>query len=726
MGKTIVGALEIVVGIALIAVGAPQLGLTLIAAGATTLLAPGPPKPETVESPIKSPRPPRVSAYGRSRLYGAYVLYETASNGVAVDILAIHDGQIDGVERKYLADDQVTQSAEFINAGSDGRYGKNKVSMYLTDGSIPGTPFAVAISLLPGIYTANHRGDGVMMAALFCAQVKQKDFSEIYPASRPPEMSFVCRWQRCPDPAALDPLDESGWTWTENSIRHTLHYMLVREGPRPSLPRSDAGYPAALATLRAAWWARRIAPTLQYWIDAVADCDAGIALKAGGTEPRYRSSVSHKHTTEHKDVKTALLGSCDGWICPRADGAYVVFAGKYIEPDPDDLIGPDEIVTYTWRGGDVDNSEAINEVICSYISDQHDFNSVECDPWRDEDDITKRGQVLSASLDAPVPSNGQARRLAKRRMTRNNAIDRGTITTNIAGRKIRAKRYIPLHLEEAGTVFYSGPAEITSLTRNIRGGVTFDWVAADPNIDAWNPITEEGEPAAVGDRVIGETLDPPAITSATASFDGDGVRLVLLVDAPDRDDLTWFVHWRKVGASVWGPDNTYPDVDAGPSVELHTEIVPANIDIEVEAAYQVGDGRVSPYSALETVSTSDADLAPSEVTGLTVVTSGTGASITWRNPVSANFGFVRVRRGTTNVFADATVAPGDIIGGLGAVQSVFDGGLAVGSYYWWVVPYSTGGTMGPAAGPEPGYVGPVTADNTTITVDSTDYTMDRG
>ncbi|QOV95272.1 hypothetical protein [Novosphingobium sp. ES2-1] len=100
------------------------------------------------------------------------------------------------------------------------------------------------------------------MIALFCAAVKAEDFQDIYPQASPPAPSLVARWQACPDPAAEDPLDESGWTWTENPVRHLLHYMLVREGPRPALPRSDAGYAAALSALRLEWWNRKIAPAL--------------------------------------------------------------------------------------------------------------------------------------------------------------------------------------------------------------------------------------------------------------------------------------------------------------------------------------------------------------------------------------------------------------------------------------------------------------------------------
>lgn len=554
-------------------------------------------KPETTETAIKTSRPPRVSAYGRSKLYGAYILYETASNGTAVDVYAVHEGRVEGVEAYYLGDDVVTLTGSVVNAGSDGRYKGGAVNVYTTNGAIPGAGIPAITGLIPG-WTG--RGDGVMLLGLTAKSVKAKDFQSTYPQSSVPVPSVVCRWQRCPDPAAANPLDESGWTWTENGVRQLLHYKLVREGPRPALPRSNPQYAAQLAALRAEWWARKIAPTLDYWVHAASVCDRPRNLKAGGTEPLYRSTVSHKHTDQHKDPIGALLATFDGWMAPRADGALVVYAGEYVAPDPADLIGPGEIVSYTWDGGDVDDDQAVNEIRCSYVSAPHDYNTVETDPWRDEDDIFRRGQVLSTPLEAQVPSWGQSRYLAKRRMARNNAQNRGTITTNIAGRKVRGKRYIPLHLEEAGTVFFSGVAEITALTRNIRGGVTFTWVEADPNIDNWNPPTEEGDPATVGNRVAVQPLETPVITDADFA---DGT-LSIDVSAPDRNDLTWYVRARQKGATLWGNVTEYPDVAGGPAVTLQTDIAPLDTVLQVEVAYAVGDGRVSDWSALVEVTVS--------------------------------------------------------------------------------------------------------------------------
>lgn len=689
MGKFLGSILTTIAGVALMFVpGGQTLGASLIASGLgqfiVTLLTPGAPKPETTDAPLKTARPPRVSAYGRSRLFGAYVLYEavpaaqaTAWSGgggdVAVDVYAVHEGKIDGIEQYYLADETVTLTGNVVNEGVDGRYRDGAVRLYTTDGSTPGAGFPALTSLLPSIWTANHRGDGVAAIALTATGVEAKKFQETFPSSTVPTPSIVARWQRCPDPAAADPLDESGWTWTENPVRQMLHYKMVREGPRPAVDEDDPTYATQLAALRLAWWNRKIAPTLQYWIDAAAVCDEAVPLKAGGTEPRYRSLVSHKHTDKHDGVIANFIATFDGWICPRNDGALIVYAGKYYAPDPvDDLIGPEQIVSYTWNGGAVDDDVAINEIVCSYNSAEHDYNSVECEAWRDETDIAARGQILSDAQEISVPSHGQSRRLAKRKIQKMLAADRGSVTTNLAGRHVRGKRYVWLTIAEAGTTFYDGPAEIVKMSRALQGGVTFEWVAADPNVDAWNPASEEGEPAALGARVPPAALVAPEITAYSVTFDASGARAELNVDGPDRNDLTWYLHWRTVGAGVWGPDEISSDADSGAAIVLATGYLTADADIEIQVAYQTGDGRFSDWSAAETISTDTSLIPPGPVTDLTATGGAGSATLNWRNPTTENFAYAQVFRGTTSTFSAAVQSGPNIYGGLGALMSRID------------------------------------------------------
>lgn len=657
------------------------LGVTAygLQSGASLLgLGPSMPKPDTTVTAIKTSRPPRVSAYGISRLYGAYILYETASNGTAVDVLAIHDGEMTALLAHYLGDDPVTLTGNVVNTGTDNRYRDGSVSLYTTDGSTPGTPIAAITSLLPGIWTSDHRGDGVVLLAQTAKAVKSKRYLETYP-NGVPVPSIVAQWQKCPDPYAENPSDPAGWTWTQNPVRQLMHYKLVRE-------KVD--------------YATKIAPTLSYWQAAADVCDEAISLKAGGTEERYRSSVAHNHTDQHANVTAALLSTFDGWIAPRADGALVVYAGKYYAPTVS--IGPDQIIAYEWNGVGVDDDSAVNEIICSYISADHDYNTVETDAWRDEDDISERGQVLSSSLDPQVPSWGQVRRLAKRKMARTNALYRGSVTTNAAGRIVRGQRFINLRIEEAGTVFFDGPAEITAVTRNLMtGGVTFSWVAADPNIDAWNPATEEGNPAAKGDRVAQQPVETPEITSATAVLASDGTSAQVLVDvyAPDRNDLTWFGRWKVSTDTVWN-EQEYSDIAAGSSIELLIGLVPVDSSIDVAVAYKLGDGRVSDWSSTETVSTSTATLAPAAPTEVTADGAAGEADVTWRNPSSSNLSYVKVFRNTSNDFGTATAISGEIVGGLGQVMSITDSGLAAGVWYYWVVAYNGSAIASPPGGPD--------------------------
>jgi hypothetical protein len=614
MGKTLTSILTVAAAVAVNVI--PGVGQFLSAAIGSTLataavsaitvaglqsaigllgIGPGSGKPDTTEQAIKTARPPRVSAYGRSRLYGAYTLYETAPTGEAVDVYAVHEGKIDGIETYYLGDETVTVVANVVQQGADKRYRDSAVKLYATDGSVPGAGFPAVAALLPGVWTAAHRGDGVVALALTAKAVKAKVFQETYPQSVVPIPSIVARWQLCPDPAAVDPLNEAAWTWTENPVRHLLHYKLVVEGPKPNLPKSNAGYAAQLAALRLAWWNRKIAPTLDFWIDAAADCDAPRALLAGGTEARYRSSVAHKHTDKHQGPIAALLATFDGWMAPRSDGALVVYSGRYYEPTV--TLGPEHIVSYTFDAGYPDEGEAVNEIICSYISAAHDYNTVETDPWRDEADIARRGQVLSTPLEVQVPSHAQARVLAKRLMQRKNAIARGTVTTNIAGRMATGQRYVDLHLEEAGAVFYSGPVEILSARRTLRGGLSFEWVAAEPDIDDWNPATEEGNPAVIGEGVDAEPLDDPVINAAVQVEQGDSILADIDATGPLRDDLQWYARFRQQGETAWSAEAEYADADPGSPVALRVGPVPGGVALELQVAYRVGDGRYSDWSA---------------------------------------------------------------------------------------------------------------------------------
>lgn len=668
------------VGVASTVLGVLSTGLTVAAlssAAGLLGLTPGAPKSDTASTSVKTSRPPRVSAYGAMRLYGAYILYETGNNGAAIDGYAVHDGMMTAPIAFYIGDDKVTWKSGvsypggLINGLDDGKMGDDTTRFYYTDGRTPGTVIPVIVNDLPGVWSNNHRGDGVCLIYTRFASVKSKNFAKRYPFGQPPPASIAAQWQKCPDAYAANPLDQSQWTWTENVVRHLLHYKIVRENVD---------------------YATKIAPTIAFWRAAQSVADEAVPLKAGGTETRYRSCISHQHTQRHADVISTMLTACDGWLATRQDGALVIYAGKYYAPTIS--IGPEHIVSYEWNGVGVDDDDAVNELVCSYISADHDYNSVETTAWRDEDDIAERGQILSNNLDIQTPSWGQVRRLAKRQMARTNALYRGTVTTNVAGRIARGQRYINLRLAEAGTTFYNGPAEITAVTRNMEtGGVTFSWVAADPNIDAWNPATEEGEPAALGDRVASEPLVTPVIDTAVAELgnDGSSARIRVTADGFDRDDITWYLRWRVTTDGGAWVELEYTDIDPGLMVQLLTDVVPTDVSIDVAIAYGVGDGRISDWSPTVMVSTSTAGLAPSPPYNFTV-SGGTGQTYAnWTNPTSVGFADTQLFRNTSDDYGTATLVTTQT-GMPGDPMFYNDTGLSAGTYYYFIIARNGAGT----------------------------------
>lgn len=593
LGQTISGIGLTVIGIAtgnplLVSAGTFQLGQAF---------APQAPKPEQTEQALKVSIPPRVSGYGEQRLQQSYLLFVTAKDGTAVDVGAFHEGRIDSIVGHYLGDKKVTLTAGgFVNGLEDGQFGDNddNVQIGTTLGPATNVAFAPVIAKVPEVWTTSHRGDGIVTAFTLWKAVKAANYSKIYAGGGPDRtpLSLVMRMQlvfdwRDMSQSVTDPMT---WKWSENVILHLVHYLLVRDNKD---------------------WSKHFAPTLAYWTAAANVCDEAITLKAGGTEARYRGCVVHKHTDEHKAVVAALLACCDGWMSPRADGALVAYAGRFTAPTV--TVDDRDVVSYSVQDG-IEEENAVNTIPLTYVSRDHDYTTVDTDAWTDEDDIERRGKELaSGGLANQVPSHSQARRLGKRAYAEAMAGKRGTATLRSTGRKILGQRYIRLILNEIGfdeTVQVKAPVKRDPLT----GQVSFAWILADANVDAWNPATEEGNPAPVGNTVAGEPLDTPTIISATATYsavgttpEGDepidptpgqtatGARVLIAATGTDRADATWYGRWRVGTTGSWN-EREYPDADPGPGISFTTEFVPIVANLNVEVAYSVGDGRLSDWS----------------------------------------------------------------------------------------------------------------------------------
>jgi hypothetical protein len=567
------------------------VGLVVAAAGVLGLqaLANATPaiRPETTESSRKSPVPARKRYYGKGRLFGDWLLYSYKSDGTPVDVWAFQDGQMHAVTQVYLNDDKVTIVGGVVQALGDKRYQDGRLLAGYNLGLPTETAFAAVVSALPGIWTSDHRGDGIVTGYLIKQLTKTEKFLETYPNGDDIQMSIAGEWSLVFDPRdeAQDANDSTTWRYDsatpgdpnpgENPVAAFLHYQLTQRGVD---------------------FDTQILPQIDKWIAALDDCDTAQALSAGGTEPRYRLSLGYNANEAPASINAAFLAAFDGWFCENTRGELIIYSGRYYEPTKS--LGPDQIVDYSLQRH-VEAENAVNEVTITYVSAEHEYTTPDAQAWRDQAAIDASGrEPVTVPLQAQIPSPTQGRRLAKRKMIRANAPHRGTITTTYGGRDIIGERFIWLRIEEAGTVFYDGPAEIVSSPeRDMQtGGVRFDWVAATPDIDDWDPATEDGAGTPVGEIPTIDPLDPPVITDLETIEVSGSSRLKVTIASEDREDLTWFLRWRLSAESIWSGALEFRDIPAGTSVEIVTDIVPVGELIEIQASYGTGDGRHSDWS----------------------------------------------------------------------------------------------------------------------------------
>lgn len=598
--------LAVEAGISLVVQGAIYVG---ISAGIAALTAPNIPTPEVGRITKKQAIPVRETGWGRARLGGAYMLYEGNTTNAWV-VLALHDGQIDGWENFYLHDDRVTLDGSgwvngryqmdnnpasptygtyvFVNDGQ--RYTPNHVQILTRTGVATETSYSQVTAAVPA-WTSSHRGDGIASLAMLCNQGQAKYFGEDYPNGLP-QPSASGRLKRIWDfrSGTQSRTNPATWTWSANPILVLIDYLLND----PHGPQID--------------YATKIAPVLTDLQAEANYCDATVALAAGGTEPRYSMGGFYQHSNHPADVIKQILATMDGFMAVRGDGALIIKAGRYDAPTV--TLSREYILSYSWTRYVPDES-AVNELILSFTSPLHDYTEVQTDSWQDSTDISARGVIRAQNMSLPwVQSNGQARRLAKRRMSQLGAQIRGTVKANLYGLDVVENRYFTLDIPDvacltglAVEIDPSGKPELDLMNMT----VSIPWIAADPNVDAWNPGTEEGAGVALVAKASSEVLTPPTITSVVPTYaapaDGGGCRLTITLPNSGRADQTYGVRWKVTTEVSWVEATfTGPFATTG-NIVITSGLVPLNATLYVAVELISGSGIHSDWSANTTVTT---------------------------------------------------------------------------------------------------------------------------
>lgn len=416
------------------------------------------PKPQDGQIITRQAIPPRRRAYGRVKLAGPLLLSETVGgvNARRHQLVALNHGEIDAFEEHWLS----SFMAEFT-IGDDGGVsnlyqspgGGDHVVIFWRLGTASQTAYADLVSRFPTKWTSAHQANGIASALIETLQpFDQEDFTTIFPGGLAPPYRAVIRASKVWDPreGGQDKDDPATWTWTRNPVLIALDFHRHADGMGLA-PLDDVYFTSAAIT--------------EDWIPAADICDDPVEFG----NARYWCSGSYSLPDDDPaSVLSAILATCDGQPYERSDGAIGIRVGKIIDPtvtlDDEHILGYDG-----FKKGD-NAFLACNEVTAKFTSGDHDYQETDADPWRDEDDIDERGQVITKSLALHwVVTHPQARRLMKLAHKRFNPEWQGRIVTDLAGFAVRNERYLHLTIDELGI---DGSFEITSFEASIGSDAT--------------------------------------------------------------------------------------------------------------------------------------------------------------------------------------------------------------------------------------------------------------
>jgi hypothetical protein len=661
---------------------------TAITIGIQALTAQKPPKPDDGKAPITQAIPYRQWAVGRVRLAGAYMLWEAKGSKLyAVQAIAGH--RIKSVNRYWLHDDEVFIDGSGVTTNDDvGRYGNN-VTILSRLGLPTETPYAPLVADLAsaGVWTNNHRGDGQASLAMIAQSVDAKNQQSRFPYGIPrltveADGAYVFDYRISSDPGNV-----SAWVWTRNAALILCWHQCFNEfGHHRS-------------------FAKAILPVLDMWIEEADICDEDVPLAAGGTEKRYECNGFDTTENAPKVATNTILGSCDGWLCERGDGALLLTVGKFRESRVGVLYDGD-VVGHQIQYNQLFEDE-INRLVPKFTYPATDYTTSDTDFFEDTASQLEAGRVLAEDADYQwVHQWRQARRLGKREWLRIQQKIKGSIDVRLSGVNAVYSRWIRLNTPKRMPRLNGKLIENRKSTLSLlQGGFSMDIVQHPENIDDWAPSVDEGQQPPVPSNPGNANLDTPVINTAIAVASGGSVYIQVQIVDPVDSSLTPTVRYRiaDTGAGLPGgwSEKVNPDATAsGGFITLVTDIVPADSALEVEAAFVSSSGKYSDWSPAEDIfSTSDPN-PPDVVTAVTAMGGHGSAAFSWTAPNSANYSGSRLYWNTVNTFSTASAISPPEYGAPGATDSRTIT-LTAGDKYGWVVAINRSGVSAAAVATGP-------------------------
>jgi len=502
-------------------------------AGLAMLTRPEIPKASAGKFTVQQTMPPRIRVVNTARVGGGLMLKENKRNLYIVKALC--QAPVKSVPDFWFHSDKVTRNATTgrVTAppgANSGRYKGNGSWLFYRLGAIPETSYNDGVvrngetfdDLGAGVWTTNHRLDGICSVCGIFAPVEKADYAKYLPFGHP-EISArpvgkVYDWRKDSTRGGSGPQRLDDWsTWDESA--NVIVWLATKKCGPPEGDRFQERF------------IKRILGQVDAWTQAADDCDDAIALAAGGTAPRYRTGGGW-HTDEHDDVEVCkrLLAACDGFMLEGGNGSVHVQVGKWREPTF--TLPKEHVIRLTRSTGQTVETHK-NRYDIRYTDPARDWALVPGDPWEDAADIALHGKKPADFIADWVMDHAQARRLAKISMKRQRPASRGTVTATLyllnlfwgaPASGVANRRWFNIEREKADGTIETILAEVAGAPRfDIKTmSVTVDWIEASAATYDWNAATEEGAvPAPTAPTPTTEvTPDPVGLSLVvTSTFD---------------------------------------------------------------------------------------------------------------------------------------------------------------------------------------------------------------
>lgn len=621
--------------------------------------------------PFQSPAPqyqavinqasgPRRRGYGRVKAGGTRAFWDS-KDGLLYQIVMMHSGTIDGFEKYYLGDQEVTLAGDG-NVEQAPKTGYAYLYPFL--GGTSQVALSGLVSAFPGIWTEQHQLKGIAYLAAVFKSPPAETYMEVFPEGHNTPVRAVVRLSSVFDPR------NSTTAWSDNPALCIRDFLVHADGYRLTTSDIDTASFSAMANL----------------------CDQAIALAAGGSEKRFRLWGMYDLNADPKETLSRMLATCDGELFENAAGKISIRGGKWDEPTV--TIEDKNVLSFSLEQGN-DAFASFNQLRILYTSPNHDYQSTEAQEWDDLTDQATRGVI---SQDFPVdmvPSPSQARRLAKIYRAKQNPRWRGTISTNLAGLNARGERTIRLVLPELQIddtfliISHAIRADLTGCEIGIvsLGEDAYDWTTAEegaspppPQVTTPNPTL----PVPTGLLPVVQTRQITAATSAAV--------VVATVNAPTREDLRLEAQIRLASNTIWESMSV-----ATGTLEAVSGVLIDGETYSVRARFRTA-GAAGPWCAEEAIVITANPTAPDAPTEFTADVTGDDVTLTWLNP-AANFFRSRMFRSNVNSFGGAVAIA--VVSGLPGQSSTFvDPDPGEDDWYYWVVALNESNIASTPAGPQ--------------------------